>query len=180
MLIKLQDQLLPGARMSHVHDWLVRSRLSGRSGRHRSPTASGLPALSLLHFADKYSARAGETVSFTALIHNASQGPVAAVELISRSLTNANVEQLAFDSHPGPERMTIPYLGSGESVSLDFGYIVRQSDVLHGGEIVSAMEIRFATDCGWAWDTCEAVVNMRGSHRGSWLQGPEQTASSDL
>lgn len=176
----LEDQRLPGARMSHVHDWLVRSRLSERGGRHRSPMASGLPALSLLHFADKYSARAGETVSFTALIHNASQRPVAAAELISRSLTNANAEQLAFDSQPSPERMTIPCLGSGESVSLDFSYIVRQSDVLHGGGIVSAMEIRFATDCGWAWDKCEAVVNMRGSHRGSWLQGPEQTASSDV
>ncbi|MEZ2389921.1 hypothetical protein AB6813_10295 [bacterium RCC_150] len=141
--------------------------------------ASGLPALHLLHFADKYSARAGETVSFTALIHNASNSPVTAVELISSSLTNANVEQLAFDSQPSPERMTIPYLGPGDSVSLDFSYTVRQSDVLHGGEIVSAMEIRFATDSGWAWDKCEAVVNMRGSHRGSWLQCPEQTASSD-
>lgn len=102
------------------------------------------------------------------------------MELISSSLTNANLEQLAFDSQPTPERMIIPYLGPGESVSLDFSYIIRQSDVLHGGGIVSAMEIRFATDCGWAWDKCEAVVNMRGSHRGSWLQGPEQTATSDL
>jgi hypothetical protein len=176
----LGDQRFPGARMSHVHDWLVRSRLSERGGRHKSPTASDLPALSLLHFADKYSARAGETVSFTALIHNSSQRPVAAVELVPRSLTNANAEQLTFDSQPGPGRTTIPCLGSGESVSLDFSYIVRQSDVLHGGGIVSVMEIRFATDCGWAWDKCEAVVNMRGSHRGSWLQGLERIASSDV
>lgn len=154
--------------MRSVHEWVVQSRLQWRSGRHKACAGLGSAAIALVHFADKYSARAGDSVSFTAWILNDSDEPVKGVQLIQRSLTNGNSETLAYTTEPSKWDLYIPHLAPGESTQLRFTYVVQHSDVIHGGEIISAMEVRATSSNGPLADECEAVVHVRGSHKGAW------------
>lgn len=154
--------------MRSIHDWVLRSRLSSRGGRHKMNVACDSSAIALVHFADKYSARAGETVRFTAWILNDSKGAINEVFLIQRSFTNAKREKLTYTTAPSPHDLRIPHMDPGESRQLEFTYVVRQTDIAPGGQIVSALEVRATSSCGVHWDGCYTSVHVRGSHKGSW------------
>ncbi len=125
-----------------VHDWLIQSRQSGRRGRHRSGSGSGTPAVAVVLLADQYSARAGDTVSFVAWIINDSQEAFSHIAVTYLSLTNSNLEELAFVAPPTLNELDIASLAPGESARIRFLYVIQSADVVAGGRISCTMHVR--------------------------------------
>jgi hypothetical protein len=96
----------------------------------------------LVHAADKASARAGETVIFTAWVTNASKSYLRNIQLIPRSFTNEAMEELAYSAKPTPRELHFNKLAPGERAMRSFSYLVTTSDHAHGGTLVSAMQVR--------------------------------------
>ncbi|WP_314324271.1 hypothetical protein [Paenarthrobacter ilicis] len=151
-LMKADRKLLPP---SH------HPRARGRSGilaRHKN---SG--HLVLIHAADAAVASPGETVVFAAWIFNDSTSHVRDIRLVPRSLTNEGMERLCYGSAPPEADLRIAGLAPGQSVLRTFSYEVTESDHLHGGSIISAMQVLGSCRGKAICDEQDAVVFLAGS-----------------
>ncbi|WP_423183911.1 DUF7507 domain-containing protein [Arthrobacter sp. NyZ413] len=147
--------------MERIREWIVQRGLSQVSGkRSRSQNAAAKPSIALIHFADRFTATTGETIAFTAWMLNDSRETLTGVSLIERSFTNANLENLSYDTGPHSEELRRGSLEPGESAELHFSYVVREEDVIHRGEIVNALQVRAVSSAGVIWDECDATVQL--------------------
>lgn len=96
----------------------------------------------MLYGADKSAAVPGDTVIFTAMITNHSKSHVRNIRLIPRSFTNEALEPLVYSYRPAAGDLSLASLAPGEAVMRSFSYLVRASDHLHGGSLVSAMQVK--------------------------------------
>jgi hypothetical protein len=150
-----------GRAMERIRSWIAGRGLSNLGGkRRRSNDGADKPSIALIHFADRFTATTGETISFTAWILNDSREDLSEISLIRRSFTNANLENLNYDTGPRTQDLARESLAPGESVELHLTYVVREEDVIHRGEIVSAMQVRARSTSGIIWDECDAVVQV--------------------
>lgn len=164
--------------MRRIRDWIVRSRRSSVRARRRGAAHSGAePFIALIHFADRPSAVAGETVSFLAWILNDSSETLTDVALVRRSFTNAHLQTLSYSTEPDIYELNIASLPPGESADFSFTYVVSAQDIAYGGEIVSAMQVRATSTSGTLWDECDAIVQMGSSpDRNSHPRVPWETS----
>ena len=105
-----------------------------------------LPAVRLVHFADKATTTSHETLSYSAWIINESGEELSEVTLVLRSFTNAGMEELKYAT--GPTNLSIGPLPAGAATEFVFTYVVTQSDERHAGELVSAMAVEAVTASG--------------------------------
>lgn len=101
-----------------------------------------MAGLKLVYGANEKVAQAGGLLEFTAWIINETKRPIKRVELVPGSFTNEDMTKLHYVSQPSADELRIGLLGAGESVHRTFSYRVMPEDVLHGGELISAMRVR--------------------------------------
>ena len=133
-------------------------------------------SVTLIHGADKSTALAGETVIFTAWIMNDSTCHLRNIRLIPRSFTNEAMESLAYTSSPNRHHLSVGSLAPGEGVMRSFSYRVTEADHVHGGSLVSAMQVR-------AWCLGQEVVDEQDAIvalSGAWLDWPSRSARPGL
>lgn len=152
--------------MERIRNWIAQRAGSSANGKRSKSHGVGEPSIALIHFADRFTAAVGETISYTAWILNDSREYLTGVSLIRRSFTNANLENLAYDNAPEGPGTIADSLAPGESTELHLSYVVREEDVVHGGEIVSAMQVKASSASGSVWDECDAIVHLSPGHVG--------------
>lgn len=136
-----------------------------RGGRFaRGKTAA---TISLVYGSDRSVAVPGDTVIFTAWITNDSRSHLRNIRLIPRSFTNEAMEPLAYSSAPAREDLAIPSLAPGEAVMRSFSYQVTATDHIHGGSLVSAMQVKALCLGRHVSDEHDAIVSLTGA-RMSW------------
>jgi hypothetical protein len=153
--------------------------LHSKPAQHRRPVLQGLPPrrssllarkknaghVSLVYGADRPLAIPGDTVIFTAWITNDSAGYLRDVTLIPRSFTNEGMEMLQYTSEPVERDLRISLLGPGQSAMRSFSYLVTYSDHLHGGSLVSAMQVHATCRGQRISDEHDAIVSLCGTRR---------------
>ncbi|MCT9871348.1 hypothetical protein [Paenarthrobacter aurescens] len=121
--------------------------------------------IALVYGADRPIAIPGDTVIFTAWITNDSASHLRDVTLVPRSFTNEGMEMLTYTTEPVDRDLRIRHLAPGQSVMRSFSYLVTDSDHIHGGSLVSAMQVR-ATCRGHAIsDEHDAIVSLSGTRK---------------
>lgn len=131
--------------------------------------------VSLVYGADRPLAIPGDTVIFTAWITNDSTSHLRDVTLIPRSFTNEGMEMLQYTSEPVERDLWIKLLAPGQSVMRSFSYLVTDSDHIHGGSLISAMQVRATCRREVIRDEHDAIVSLSGARR-DW---PFETASAN-
>lgn len=145
--------------MESIPDWIARLRSPRAHGRRRrANSVTDGPSIALVQYADRSLASCGDTIYFTAWILNDSEETLTDVCLILCFLTNAVSEKLSYSAGPSSEDLYIPSLAPGESTKFGFTYVVTPADLTHGGEIVSAMQVRARSNSGIHRDECDAIV----------------------
>ncbi len=119
--------------------------------------------ITLVHGADKPTAVPGETVIFTAWIMNESTCHLRNIRLIPRSFTNEAMETLAYTSSPDRRHLSVGSLAPGEGVMRSFSYRVTEADHVHGGSLVSAMQVRAWCLGQEVLDEHDAMVALTGA-----------------
>ena len=119
--------------------------------------------ITLVHGADKPTAVPGETVIFTAWIMNESTCHLRNIRLIPRSFTNEAMETLAYTSSPDRRHLSVGSLAPGEGVMRSFSYRVTEADHVHGGSLVSAMQVRAWCLGQEVLDEHDAMVALSGA-----------------
>ena len=119
--------------------------------------------VALVYGADRTWAIPGETVIFTAWIVNDSASYLRDVKLIPRSFTNEGMEVLRYTAEPLQRDLEINVLAPGQSVMRTFSYLVTDSDHLHGGSLVSAMQVRATCRGQLISDEHDALVSLSGT-----------------
>ncbi len=121
--------------------------------------------VALVYGADRPWAIPGDTVIFTAWITNDSGSYLRDVALIPRSFTNEGMEILQYTAEPVQGDLEISLLAPGQSVMRSFSYLVTDSDHLHGGSLVSAMQVRATCRGQLIADEHDALVSLSGMQR---------------
>ncbi|SEJ50281.1 hypothetical protein SAMN04487917_106219 [Arthrobacter sp. yr096] len=121
--------------------------------------------VALVYGADRPLAIPGDTVIFTAWITNDSAGYLRDVTLIPRSFTNEGMEMLQYTSEPVERDLRISLLAPGQSAMRSFSYVVTDSDHLHGGSLVSAMQVHASCRGQRISDEHDAIVSLCGTRR---------------
>lgn len=119
--------------------------------------------ISLVHGADRAMAMPGDTVIFTAWITNDSTSHLRDVLLLPRSFTNEGMEMLHYTSEPAERDLRIKVLAPGQSVMRSFSYVVTDADYLHGGSLVSAMQVRATCRRDVIVDEHDAIVSLNSA-----------------
>lgn len=148
---------------------IVRSLPMRRSGPLARKKNAG--HVVLVYGADRPVAIPGDTVIFTAWITNDSSSHVRDITLVPRSLTNEGMEMLAYTSEPVERDLRIDLLAPGQSVMRSFSYLVTESDHVHGGSIISAMQVRGTCRGLAVLDEHDAIVSLSGTRK-DWPFGP--------
>ncbi|WP_217376542.1 hypothetical protein [Paenarthrobacter ureafaciens] len=163
---------------------LVRALNQGTPGRPEK-VARGLPGrrsgalsrkkhagrVALLYRADRTHALPGDTVIFTAWVTNDSRSHLRQVRLIPRSFTNEGMDSLNYTSNPGSEELEVPSLEPGQTMMRTFSYRVTDADHLHGGSLISAMQVQATCRGEIIADEHDAIVSLNGAPTG-WMSGP--------
>lgn len=119
--------------------------------------------VALVYGADRTWAIPGDTVIFTAWITNDSGSYLRDIALIPRSFTNEGMEVLHYTTEPVQRDLEISRLAPGQSVMRSFSYLVTDSDHLHGGSLVSAMQVRATCRGQLIADEHDALVSLSGT-----------------
>lgn len=119
--------------------------------------------VALVYGADRTWAIPGDTVIFTAWITNDSGSYLRDIALIPRSFTNEGMEVLHYTTEPVQRDLEISRLAPGQSVMRSFSYQVTDSDHLHGGSLVSAMQGRATCRGQLIADEHDALVSLSGT-----------------
>lgn len=127
-------------------------------------------SVALIYGADRAHAAPGDTVIFTAWVTNNSPSHLRQVRLIPRSFTNEGMDALNYTSHPGSENLEVPTLEPGETMMRSFSYRVTDTDHLHGGSLISAMQVQATCRGEIIADEHDAIVSLNGAPMG-WLSG---------
>ncbi|MFF2296801.1 hypothetical protein [Arthrobacter sp. NPDC058127] len=118
-----------------------------------------IPAVRLVHYADKATASSHETLSYSAWIINESGEELSEVTLVLRSFTNAGMEDLQYAT--GPSILSIGPMPAGAETELVFTYVVTENDQCHAGELISAMAVQAMTASGTKlWDEHDAITPL--------------------
>lgn len=135
----------------------------------------GRNKMCLVHSADSRLSFPGDTVTFTSWVFNDSTVPLLNTILIPRSFTNEGLENLDYTSGPVGEELELGELGPGESVKVNFSYVVSLTDSLHRGHLISGMRVRALSadgvgsgvgsdgagpGSGEVWGECVAMVRL--------------------
>ncbi|MGJ0386298.1 hypothetical protein [Paenarthrobacter nicotinovorans] len=135
-----------------IHSRSAKTPFSHFRHHGNRPLVAQAKCITLIHGADKCTAVPGETVIFTAWIMNDSTCHLRNIRLIPRSFTNEAMEPLVYTSSPDRRHLSVGSLAPGEGVMRSFSYRVTESDHVHGGSLVSAMQVR-------AWCRGQEVVD---------------------
>ncbi|BCW56960.1 DUF11 domain-containing protein [Paenarthrobacter nicotinovorans] len=119
----------------------------------------------LVYGADRPVAIPGDTVIFTAWITNNSTSHLRDVTLVPRSFTNEGMEVLRYSSEPVERDLLIPLLAPGQSVMRTFSYLVTDADHIHGGSLVSAMQVHATCRGQVVFDENDAIVSLSGTRK---------------
>ncbi|WP_242703481.1 hypothetical protein [Arthrobacter sp. D5-1] len=119
----------------------------------------------LVYGADRPVAIPGDTVIFTAWIINRSASHLRDVTLVPRSFTNEGMEVLRYTSEPVERDLRIRLLAPGESVMRSFTYLVTDADHIHGGSLVSAMQVHASCRGQVVFDENDAIVSLSGARK---------------
>lgn len=119
----------------------------------------------LTYAADRPVAIPGDTVIFTAWITNGSASHLRNVTLVPRSFTNEGMEVLCYTSEPCECDLRIPLLAPGQSVMRSFSYLVTDADHIHGGSLVSAMQVHATCRGQVVFDENDAIVSLSGARK---------------
>ncbi|MCD4851761.1 hypothetical protein LN996_13145 [Arthrobacter sp. AK01] len=121
--------------------------------------------VALVYGADRPVAIPGDTVIFTAWITNDSPSHLRDVTLVPRSFTNEGMEMLSYTAEPVERDLRIRRLAPGQSVMRSFSYLVTDADHVHGGSLVSAMQVRATCRGQVVSDEHDAIVSLSGTRR---------------
>jgi hypothetical protein len=132
--------------------------------------------VALVYGADRPLAIPGDTVIFTAWITNDSSSHLRDVTLVPRSFTNEGMEMLRYTSQPVERDLRLGFLAPGESVMRSFSYLVMDSDHVHGGSIISAMQVHGTCRGRAVFDEHDAIVSLSGTRK-DWPFGPTGAVS---
>ncbi len=121
----------------------------------------------MVYGADRPVAIPGDTVIFTAWITNSSASHLRDVTLVPRSFTNEGMEILQYTSEPVERDLRIALLAPGQSVMRSFAYLVTDADHIHGGSLVSAMQVHATCRGQVVSDENDAIVSLSGA-RTDW------------
>lgn len=147
--------------MESIPDWIARTRSSLARGRRRkAASVTDNSSIALVQYADRSLASCGDTIFFTAWILNNSEETFSEISLTHCFLTTADSEDLAYTTPPASEELRVPSLAPGESTRFGFTYLVTYLDVIDGGKIVSAMQVRARSNSGLHRDDCDATVRF--------------------
>ena len=169
---------------------VVRSTRAMGTMRARSATTPASPArlygcralggpakcVVLIHGADRPTALPGETVIFTAWIMNESTCHLRNIRLVPRSFTNEALESLTYTSSPDRRHLSVGSLAPGEGVMRSFSYRVTEADSIHGGSLVSAMQVSAWCRGQEVLDEHDAIVALSGAE----LDWPPSSARPGL
>ncbi|MGF6835967.1 hypothetical protein QF015_004168 [Paenarthrobacter sp. TE4293] len=138
----------------------------------------------LVYEADRPVAIPGDTVTFTAWITNDSASHLRDVTLAPRSFTNEGMDLLNYTSEPEERDLRIHRLAPGESVMRSFSYLVTDADHIHGGSLVSAMQVHATCRGRIVSDENDAMVSLSGV-RNDWpfpsdRLGPSRRRRKDM
>ncbi|MFJ4028559.1 hypothetical protein ACIPWF_14380 [Paenarthrobacter sp. NPDC089989] len=73
------------------------------------------------------------------------------------------MEPLSYASSPESEDLAIPSLAPGEGVMRSFSYRVTETDHAHGGNLISAMQVRASCLGRLVTDEHDAIVSLTGT-----------------
>ncbi|WP_159704273.1 hypothetical protein [Arthrobacter sp. 18067] len=121
--------------------------------------------VALVYGADRSVAIPGDTVIFTAWITNDSASHLRDVTLVPRSFTNEGMEMLSYTAEPVERDLRIRLLAPGQSVMRSFSYLVTDADHIHGGCLVSAMQVRATCRGRVISDEHDAIVSLSGTRK---------------
>lgn len=122
--------------------------------------ASEITGISLVHMASQDTAEAGDLITFTAWILNATTEALTDVSLHLRSFTNEAGEQLEYRTEPCPTEMTGRTLGPRQALTFCFSYEVTQRDLGEPGLLISALRADLvAPNLGRIYSECDALVS---------------------
>lgn len=142
-------------------------------GAHRAPERCPLAAffpqgettevtgISLVHMAAEDSAAAGDLITFTTWILNATTGALTDVSLHLRSFTNEHGDQLEYRTEPHVTEMIGRTLGPRQALKYYFSYEVTQRDTEEPGLLVSALRADLVAPIhGRIYSECDAFVSV--------------------
>jgi hypothetical protein len=117
--------------------------------------------ISLVHMAGQDSAKAGDLITFTAWILNATSEALTDVALHLRSFTNEQGDQLDYRTEPRPAELTGRTLGPRQSLRYYFSYEVTDRDVAEPGLLISALQAQLVTpSMGIVFSESDALVSV--------------------
>lgn len=119
--------------------------------------------VNLVYRADRSTAAPGDVIIFTAWVTNESRSHLRNIRLIPRSFTNEAMQTLSYTSHPEQSGLWLESLAPGESIMRSFSYRVEAADHAHGGNLVSAMQVRACCLGKHVSDEQDAIVSLSGT-----------------
>lgn len=121
--------------------------------------ATEVAGISLVHIAGQDAAKAGDLITFTAWILNATSEAVTNVSLHLRSFTNEQGDRLEYRTKPQAAELTGRTLGPRQSLRYHFSYEVTDRDVAEPGLLISALRADLVIpNMGTVFSECDALV----------------------
>ncbi|SEF12593.1 conserved repeat domain-containing protein [Arthrobacter alpinus] len=113
-----------------------------------------------IHSVDKAVANAGEILTFTTWILNATSKTLANVCLHPLSFTNEHMEALRYSTEPPREHRNGRVLGPHGALTYAFTYLVAERDIHQSGFIISALQAKLtAPGLGTLRSECDAIIS---------------------
>jgi len=117
--------------------------------------------ISLVHMAEHDAAKAGNLITFTAWILNATSEVLMDVSLNLRSFTNEQGDRLEYRTKPEAAELTGRTLGPRRALKYHFSYEVTNRDVEEPGLLISALRADLMTPSkGRIFSECDALVSI--------------------
>lgn len=118
-----------------------------------------IAGISLVHSVDKAAVGAGDSLLLTAWILNATSETLTDVTLVPRSLTNARLDSLQYETQPAETNLKGQTLGPCQSLHYSFKYEVTSEDVEELGSLISALQAQVTSETlGRLHSECDAIV----------------------
>ncbi|WP_150117127.1 hypothetical protein [Arthrobacter sp. ERGS1:01] len=126
---------------------------------HRGATE--VAGISLVHMAGQESVAAGDLITFTAWILNATAEALTDVTLHLHSFTNEHGDQLGYRTEPPASEMIGRTLGPRQALKYHFSYVATERDVEEPGLLISALKANLVTPRqGRLFSECDALVSV--------------------
>lgn len=132
----------------------------------RPESSEEIQGINLVYLVDRPTAHAGETLTFTAWILNSTAETLTNVCLLPRSLTNGDLDGLAYTEIPTVKELTGRMLGPRQSLCYSMSYKVTDVDAENGGMFTSAVQAELSSHrFGLLVSECDALSVMEPGTR---------------